>query len=205
MGSVSLTLRSSLFSPGIHWCIVPWQIHASRLLRALLKYQGGSWKLGISSGKLCHWGGSQSQYSQAAGTSGPGDQRAPSPHPATQSWDLQEASFQSAHPKKKKQENPRENPSPTHRFDPKHQRCTKSEKSHFQIPTAHGFKGNKSAFPYINQEVQQPREAHLSQRNLLWKKPWDSQLFWLRNKSLGGRWPILLCYRAPEEGKTKLR
>lgn len=80
-------------------------------------------------------------------------------------------------PKKKKQENPRENPSPTHRFDPKHQRCTKSEKSHFQIPTAHGFKGNKSAFPYINQEVQQPREAHLSQRNLLWKKPWDSQLF----------------------------
>lgn len=78
---------------------------------------------------------------------------------------------------KKKQENPRENPSPTHRFDPKHQRCTKSEKSHFQIPTAHGFKGNKSAFPYINQEVQQPREAHLSQRNLLWKKPWDSQLF----------------------------
>lgn len=81
-------LHRSLLLPEIHLCIVPLQIHAFHLVRALLIYQADFLRLGFSSEQQYHLGDSQNQYYQATGISGPEDQMDPLLHRAIQFLDL---------------------------------------------------------------------------------------------------------------------
>lgn len=83
-----ITESQNLFLPEIHLCIVPLQIHAFHLVKALLIYQADFLRLGFSSEQQYHLGGSQNQYYQATGISGPGDQMDPLLHQAIQFLDL---------------------------------------------------------------------------------------------------------------------
>lgn len=81
-------VSQNLFLPEIHLCIVPLQIHAFHLVKALLIHQADFLRLGFSSGQQYHLGDSQNQYYQATGISGPEDQMDPSLHQAIRFLDL---------------------------------------------------------------------------------------------------------------------